>query len=109
MHLHWIGRGMKNLITCLEAQPRLMVCQMQLTKGVYSTQSEVQIVEVNDDEVILETQEQCRPLHQNHVFSHVIEKETHVPYISLDTPKTKACKLSSVQSKPNKIIKKTRK
>jgi hypothetical protein len=61
---------MKNLITCLEAQPRSMVFQMQ---GVYSTQSEVQIVEVSDDEVILETQEKCRPPHQNHVFNHVIE------------------------------------
>jgi hypothetical protein len=77
-----------------------------IDQGVYSTQFEVQIVEVNDDEVILETQEQCNPLHQNHVSSHVIEKGTHVPYISLNTPKTKACKLSSVQGKPNKKNKK---
>jgi len=72
-----------------------------IDQGVHSTQFEVQIVEVNDDEVILKRQ--CSPLHQNHVFSHVIEKETHAPYICLDTPKTKTCKLSSVQGKPNKI------
>jgi hypothetical protein len=48
-----------------------------IDQGVYSTQSEVQIVEVNDDEVILETQEQCNPPHQNHVCNHVIEKGTH--------------------------------
>ncbi len=58
-------------------------------------------MEVNDDEVTMKTQAQCSPLHQNHVFNHVIEMETHVPYISLDIPKTKACKLSSVQGKPN--------
>lgn len=57
-------------------------------------------MKVNGDEVILETQEQCSPPCQTPIFSFRIKEETHAPFIGSDTPKTKACKLPSVQGKP---------
>ncbi len=42
------------------------------------------------------------PRQQAPVFGHGNEEEVHAPSVGLDTPKTKACKLSSVQGKANK-------
>ncbi len=49
------------------------------------------------------TQEQCSPPCQTPTFCFRIKEETHVPFIGSNTPKTKACKLPSVQGKPKNI------
>jgi hypothetical protein len=66
-------------------------------------------VKVNDDEVILETQEQCSPPCQTLIFCFKIKEETHAPFIGSDIPKTKACKLPNVQGKPKNKNKKKNK
>jgi hypothetical protein len=64
--------------------------------------SEVQTFEVSDDDVTQGTQEHSSPAQKAPVFGHGNEEEVRVPFIGLDAPRSKACKLLGVQGKANK-------
>jgi hypothetical protein len=56
---------------------------------------------VNDDDVTQGTQDHSNPPQQAPIFGHGNE-EVDAPSIGSDTPRTRACKLLSVQGKANK-------
>jgi len=57
---------------------------------------------VNDDDVTQGTQDHSNPPQQAPIFGHGNEEEVDAPSIGSDTPRTRACKLLSVQGKANK-------
>jgi hypothetical protein len=57
---------------------------------------------VNDDDVTQGIQEQSNPPQQAPIFGHGNEEEVHVPSVGSNIPRTRVCKLSSVQGKANK-------
>jgi len=57
---------------------------------------------VSDDDVTQGTQEHSSPAQKAPVFGHGNEEEVRVPFIGLDAPRSKACKLLGVQGKANK-------
>jgi hypothetical protein len=59
---------------------------------------------MNDDDVTHGIQKHYSLPQQTLIFGHGNEEEVHVPSISSDTLRTKACKLPNVQSKTNKIM-----
>jgi hypothetical protein len=54
---------------------------------------------MNDDDVTHGTQKHYNLPQQTFIFGHGIEEEVHAPSIGSNTPRPRACKLSSVQNK----------
>jgi hypothetical protein len=75
-----------------------------IDQGIHNLHShfKVQTFEVNDDDATDGIQKHSSPLQQTLVFGHGNEKEVHVPSVSSNTPRTRACKLLNVQGKANK-------